>query len=126
MAPYLAMMAIGEFDVDAYTSMRIQAWDALDPDLFATPLPTTGDQFAYSQQGDFAYKRLTRTISVPASGAQLSFWVDYVTRGALGLRVRGGAHPGCRTTGRPCPTSTATPARTPASPAPGGTTSTRS
>ncbi len=79
MAPYLAMMAIGEFDVDAYTIDGIRAWDALDLDLFATPLPTTGDQFAYSQQGDFAYKRLTRTISVPASGAQLSFWVDYVT-----------------------------------------------
>ncbi len=43
------------------------------------PLPTTGDQFAYSQQGDFGYKRLTRTIAVPASGAQLSFWVDYET-----------------------------------------------
>ena len=79
MAPYLAMMAIGEFDVDAYTIDGIRAWDALDPDLFATPLPTTGDQFAYSQQGDFGYKRLTRTIAVPASGAQLSFWVDYET-----------------------------------------------
>ncbi len=79
MAPYLTMMAIGEFDVDTYTIGGIRAWDALDPDLFATPLPTTGDQFAYSQQGDFAYKRLTRTIAVPASGAQLSFWVDYET-----------------------------------------------
>lgn len=29
----------------------------------------------YSQVANFSYKRLTRTISVPAAGAQLSYWV---------------------------------------------------
>ena len=77
MAPYLAMMVVGELEIDAYRIGRIRAWDAFDPDLFAKPLPRTGDQFAYSQTADFAYKRLSRTISVPAEGAELSFWVDY-------------------------------------------------
>jgi Peptidase family M1 domain/Immune inhibitor A peptidase M6/Peptidase M1 N-terminal domain len=76
MAPYLAMMAIGEFDVDAYDLGSIRVRDAIDPDLFTTELPRTGDQFAYSQQGDFGYKRLARTISVPPGGAELSFWID--------------------------------------------------
>ena len=36
MASYLAMMAIGEFDVRAYREDGLRYWDALDPDLFAT------------------------------------------------------------------------------------------
>ena len=38
--------------------------------------PRTGDQFALSQSADLAYKRLARTISVPAEGGELSFWVN--------------------------------------------------
>ncbi len=34
MASYLAMMAIGEFDVRAYREDGLKYWDALDPDLF--------------------------------------------------------------------------------------------
>jgi aminopeptidase N len=37
MASYLAMMAIGEFDLRAYRDSGIRYWDALDPDLFAEP-----------------------------------------------------------------------------------------
>ena len=33
----------------------------------------------YSQIGDISYKRLTRTINVPAGGATLSFWTSYDT-----------------------------------------------
>jgi bacillopeptidase F (M6 metalloprotease family) len=33
----------------------------------------------YSQIGDISYKRLTRTITVPAGGANLSFWTSYNT-----------------------------------------------
>ena len=33
-------------------------------------------QYAISQAADCTYKRLARTISVPAGGAQLSFWVN--------------------------------------------------
>jgi Peptidase family M1 domain/Peptidase M1 N-terminal domain len=75
MASYLAMMAVGEFDVRAYREDGLRFWDALDPDLFDPIAPRTGDQFALSQVGDLSYKRLARTISVPATGAQLSFWI---------------------------------------------------
>jgi len=39
--------------------------------------PHTGDRFMWSERADEAYKRLTRTISVPAGGATLSFWTSY-------------------------------------------------
>jgi murein tripeptide amidase MpaA len=38
--------------------------------------PHSGQYYVYSQIADVSYKRLTRTISVPASGANLSFWVS--------------------------------------------------
>ena len=79
MASYLAMMAVGEFDVRAYRDNGLKFWDALDPDLSVPIAPRTGDQFALSQAGDLSYKRLARTISVPASGGQLSFWVNRAT-----------------------------------------------
>jgi hypothetical protein len=41
--------------------------------------PHTGESYAYSQIADVAYKRLTRTITVPAGGATLSFWTSYNT-----------------------------------------------
>jgi zinc carboxypeptidase/immune inhibitor InhA-like protein len=41
--------------------------------------PHTGSHYVYSQIGDQSYKRLTRTISVPASGATMSFWTSYNT-----------------------------------------------
>jgi hypothetical protein len=41
--------------------------------------PHTGDRYAYSQIADVAYKRLTRTISVPAGGATMSFWASLDT-----------------------------------------------
>lgn len=39
--------------------------------------PHTGQSFAWSNRADEAYKRLTRTITVPAEGASLSFWTSY-------------------------------------------------
>ncbi len=39
--------------------------------------PHSGTQFMWSQRADEAYKRLTRTITVPAGGATLSFWTSY-------------------------------------------------
>jgi hypothetical protein len=51
--------------------------DALDPNLFApVAAPRTGDQFAVSQVANLSYKRLARTISVAAGGADLSFWIS--------------------------------------------------
>ena len=75
MASYLAMMAVGEFDVRAYREDRIDYWDAVDPRLYEPIGARTGDRFAYSQAGNLAYKRLARTIDVPAGGGELTFWV---------------------------------------------------
>jgi hypothetical protein len=44
--------------------------------------PHVGDYYVYSQISDVSYKRLTRTITVPAGGAQLSFWTSYNTEAA--------------------------------------------
>jgi Zinc carboxypeptidase len=41
--------------------------------------PHTGTHYVYSQIGDQSYKRLTRTITVPAGGATMSFWTSYNT-----------------------------------------------
>jgi hypothetical protein len=39
--------------------------------------PHTGSRFMWSDRSDEAYKRLARTITVPAGGASLSFWTSY-------------------------------------------------
>ena len=39
--------------------------------------PHTGDSFMWSQRSDEAYKRLSRTLTIPAAGATLSFWTSY-------------------------------------------------
>jgi len=76
MASYLTTATIGEFEINAYRAGGVKFWDAIDPDLFTPPQPRTGEQYALSQFADLSYKRLARTISVPAGGAQLSFWVQ--------------------------------------------------
>jgi hypothetical protein len=79
MASYLATIGIGHFRMVHYRKRGIRYWDAIDSRLFRPPAsPRTGQQFAISRKADSSYKRLTHTIHVPASGAQLSFWV---TRG---------------------------------------------
>ncbi|MDA0136162.1 M1 family metallopeptidase [Solirubrobacter sp. CPCC 204708] len=75
MASYLTTATIGEFKVDAYKANGIKYWDAMDPDLLAEPEPRTGRQMAISQIAEPSWKRLTRTIDVPAGGGELSFWV---------------------------------------------------
>jgi hypothetical protein len=80
MASYLTTATIGEFDLDAYEVDDIEYVDALDPDLFDPVAgPRTGEQFALSQIADLTYKRLMRTINVPAGGAELSYWVTRAT-----------------------------------------------
>lgn len=76
MASYLATASVGQWDFNQYRVGRINYLDALDPDLFdPVAEPRTGTSFAWSQTADSAYKRLTRTITVPDGGAQLSFWL---------------------------------------------------
>ncbi len=76
MASYLTTATIGQFDVRAYRAEGIRYWDAIDPDLLVAPKPRTGARFAYSQAANFSYKRLARTVAVPAQGGRLTFWVD--------------------------------------------------
>jgi hypothetical protein len=75
-ASYLTTATIGDFDLRAYTRNGIRFWDAIDPDLLIPVQPRTGSQYAYSDHAEGSFKRLTRTISVPAGGAQLSFWIN--------------------------------------------------
>ena len=76
MASYLTTATIGEFDLRAYRRNGIRYWDAIDPDLLRPRTPRTGGQYAFSGAGDGSYTRLARTITVPAGGGQLSFWID--------------------------------------------------
>ena len=73
MASYLATVDVGQFDLDTYREDVIRYLDAVDPDLDVPVLPTTGERFAISQAADSAYKRLSRTVTVPAAGGTLSF-----------------------------------------------------
>ncbi len=81
MATYLATVAIGGYDSTSYEADGIWFWDSIDTDLSDPVIATsrTGDQFAFSGVADMTYKRLARTIAVPADGAELSFWVDRAT-----------------------------------------------
>jgi len=59
---------------------QFESWPAAQWDREGGPFePHTGEYYVYSQIGDQSYKRLTRTIDVPAEGATLSFWTSYDT-----------------------------------------------
>ena len=59
---------------------QFESWAAAVYDRPGGPFePHTGEHNVYSQIGDISYKRLTRTITVPAGGASLSFWTSYNT-----------------------------------------------
>ena len=59
---------------------QFESWVSARWDREGGPFePHTGDAYAYSQIADVSYKRLTRTIDVPAGGASLSFWTSYDT-----------------------------------------------
>jgi len=76
MASYLATATIGQFQVHAYEANGLQMYDAVDPDLFQPTVAThSGSRYMYSQQADSSYKRITRTVPVPAAGGHLSFWI---------------------------------------------------
>lgn len=76
MASYLATATIGKFDLKSYQHKGIRMWEAVDPALYEPiAAPRTGQGVAASQQADSSYKRLTRTVAVPAGGGALSFWV---------------------------------------------------
>jgi hypothetical protein len=41
--------------------------------------PHTGESYAYSQIADVSFKSISRTVSVPAGGGNLSFWTSFNT-----------------------------------------------
>jgi hypothetical protein len=77
MATYLATASVGQFELNKYKKNGISYVDALDPDLF-TPVvqAKSGKNFAWSHSSASSYTRLTRTISVPKTGAAISFWLQ--------------------------------------------------
>lgn len=61
---------------------QFESWPSLRYDKPGGPFdPHTGEQYAYSQIADVSYKRLTRTVDVPAAGGSLDFWTSYNTEG---------------------------------------------
>jgi hypothetical protein len=73
---YLASMSVGEFEIDSYAKDGIDYWDAVDPELKSVITPRNGNGLAWSRTSDSSYKRLSRTISIPNDGAELSFWLE--------------------------------------------------
>jgi hypothetical protein len=59
---------------------QFDSWPAAQYDRPGGPFaPHGGDGYAYSQIADVSYKRLTRTITVPAGGGEMTFWTSYNT-----------------------------------------------
>ncbi|MFG1609194.1 M1 family aminopeptidase [Actinoplanes sp. NPDC049265] len=79
MASYLSTLAVGKFDLKSYRAKGLNYLDAVDPVLARREAPRSGERMAISRPGNSAYKRLTRTIDVPAGGATAGFWVDRST-----------------------------------------------
>ncbi len=59
---------------------QFESWVSAKYDRPGGPFdPHTGESYAYSQIADVSYKRLTRTINVPAGGGDVSFWTSFNT-----------------------------------------------
>jgi hypothetical protein len=95
MATYLATVDAGRFNIHTYKRNGIRFLDAIDPDLY-TPFeaPHPGTSFAYSRQADSSYKRLMRTILVPAGGGELTFRVTRDTEPEYDFFFVEAHHPG--------------------------------
>lgn len=54
MAPYLTVLAIGEFDLRSYRADGLRYWDAVDPDLYAKAGPQTGEAATVSRPAEMS------------------------------------------------------------------------
>jgi hypothetical protein len=77
-----SLVATGDFlkvTDPTHSFPQFESWPAAEYQSgLAGPLdPHTGQSFMWSQLADEAYKRLTRTITVPAGGATLSLWTSF-------------------------------------------------
>jgi hypothetical protein len=62
---------------------QFQSWRSARWNKVGGPFePHTGQFYLHSRIADVSYKRVTRTITVPAGGAELSFWTSYDTEPA--------------------------------------------
>jgi murein tripeptide amidase MpaA len=63
----------------AHSFPQFESWPAAEylSGLSGPFDPHTGQSFMWSDRADEAYKRLTRTITVPAGGATMSFWTSF-------------------------------------------------
>ncbi|WP_181312562.1 M14 family metallopeptidase [Nocardioides campestrisoli] len=62
---------------------QFRSWPSARWDKPGGPFdPLTGERYVYSQIADASYKRLTRTVTVPAGGGTLDFGTSYDTEGA--------------------------------------------
>jgi zinc carboxypeptidase len=62
------------------TYPQFDSWVAAKYDRPGGPFePHSPTKYAYSQIADQSFKRLTHTVHVPATGADMSFWVSYNT-----------------------------------------------
>ena len=81
------------------------SWAAAKYDRPGGPFdPHTGSQYVYSQIADVSYKRLTRTITVPATAAATSRSGRRTTPSRTGTTCSSRRTRSGRTTGRRCPT----------------------
>jgi hypothetical protein len=62
-------------DYPQFNSWRSARWNKVGGPFE----PHTGTYYLHSRIADVSYKRVTRTIDVPAGGAELSFWTSYDT-----------------------------------------------
>ena len=86
---------------------QFESWVAGRWDREGGPFePHTGDFYAYSQIGDVSYKRLTRTIDVPAGAPRCRSGRRSTPR-PTGTTWPSRRAPRAATTGRRCPMSTA-------------------
>jgi hypothetical protein len=77
MASYLATFDVGRWHVRQHEGGGVPLYDAVHESLFKPfAVPRSGTGYAFSQQADNSYQRLTTTLSVPADGGRLSFRVD--------------------------------------------------
>ena len=78
-ASFLATSGI----LDPATYPQFTSWISAKWDRPGGPFaPHTGEFYVYSQIADISFKRLARTIDVPAGGATVSFWTSYDTEPA--------------------------------------------
>jgi hypothetical protein len=59
---------------------QFESWVSAKYDRPGGPFdPHTGESYAYSQIADVSFKSLSRTVSVPGGGGNLTFWTSYNT-----------------------------------------------